>query len=80
MTFCNNETDSKLKNAIIKIKTNKKKEKNKRNTSIFLIQYDNNSHNSKLESFTKMKTNDFYNLKEYRQKLSERINMEINKV
>jgi len=77
--ICNNEADSKLKNAIIKIKTNKKKEKNKRNTSNFLIQYDNNSHNSKLDSFTKMKTNDFYNLKEYRQKLSERINMEINK-
>ena len=78
--ICNIETDNKLRNALIRIKKNKKKEKNHRNNNNkFLITYDNNVQNSKLESFTKMKTNDFYNLKEYRQKLSERINMEINR-
>ena len=78
--ICNIETDNKLKDALIRIKKNKKKERNHRNNNNnFLISYDNNIQNSKLESFTKMKTNDFYNLKEYRQKLSERINMEINR-
>ena len=77
--ICNIENGNKLNNALIRIQKKKKKEKNNRNFNNFLIKYDINNQNSHIESFTKMKTNDFYNLKEYRQKLSERINMEINK-
>ena len=83
--ICNIQIDDKLNNEMndsIKIKKKKKNEKkNRNNNNNILSQADTNTRNSKFGTFNKTKTNDndSINLKEYNQKLSERVNIKINK-
>ena len=80
--ICNIQNDSKLNNELIKIKKKKKNEKTNRNdNNNLLYQANTNTKKSKFGTFNKTKTHDSdsMNLKEYKQKLSERVNIEINR-
>ena len=74
--------DSRSNNELIKIKKKKKNEKTNRNdNNNILNQADTNTRNSKFGTFNKTKTHDSdsMNLKEYKQKLTERVKKDINR-
>ena len=79
--ICNIQNDSKLNNELIKIKKKKNEKTNRNDNNNIFNQADTNTRNSKFGTFNKTKTHDSdsVNLKDYKQKLSERVNIEINR-